>query len=157
MEEVIARVNRTSALWQLFGFLCDLIVVGPDGAARYYEELPVDFVHESDFGAADVYFTVTLEYGPDHDRFDPFDVSVGRISQSDAEHSDKGRYLHPVVRRYRRGAFVSEHHVTENLENEWTAPTHREPLSFFFARELGHQPAPSRAQTRDGMTTQAAG
>lgn len=136
MEAVIARVNRTSALWQLFAFLCDLIVVGPDGTARYYEELPLDYVHESDVGATDTYFTITLEYGPDHDKFDPFDVSLGRISQSDAERSSEGRYLHPVVRRYRNRALVAVHHVTENLENEWTAPTHRDPLRGFFAREL---------------------
>ena len=134
MEAAIARVNRTSALWQLFGFLCDLIVIEADGSARYYEELPADYVHTSDFGEAENYFTITLEYGPDHDRHDPFDVSVGRISQSDAERSDKGRYLHPVVRHYCRRALVAEHHVTENLENEWTGPVHRNPLRAFFAR-----------------------
>jgi hypothetical protein len=136
MEGVIARVNRTSALWHQFGFLCDLIVIGREGEARYYEELPVDYVRESEFGAADSYFTITLEYGPDHDTFDPFDVSVGRVTQSETERSDLSRYLHPVVRHVRGGALVGEHHVTENLENNWTGPTHREPLQAFFAREL---------------------
>jgi len=137
MEAVIARVNRTSALWQQFTFLCDLIVVAPDGSARYYEELPVDYVHENDFSAAETYFTITLEYGPDHDQFDPFDISVGRISQSDADRAQKGRYLHPVVRHYGRGALLAEHHVTENLENEWDGPaTHCRPLQAFFAREI---------------------
>ena len=133
MDAVIARVNRTSALWQQFEVMCDLIVVGRDGSARYYEELPVDYVHED---AAERYFTVTLEYGPDHDAVDPFDVSIGRIAQTDAERASEGRYLHPVVRFHRRGAVLAEHHVTENLENEWTAPGHREPLQEFFAREL---------------------
>lgn len=137
MEAVLARVNRTSALWQLFGFLCDLIIVSPEKGTGYYEEVPVDYVAQSDFGSAESYFTVTLEYGPDHDQFDPFDVSVGRISQSDAEHSDKGRYLHPVVRHYRCGTLLAEHHVTENLENDWTgAATHREPLRAFFAHQM---------------------
>jgi thioredoxin reductase len=136
MEAVIARVNRTSALWHQFGFLCDLIVAGPGGTARYYEELPVDYVHESDLVDDDGYFTVTLEYGPGHDEHDPFDVSVGRVSQSETVRSDLSRYLHPVVRHHRGGALVSEHHVTENLENEWTGPGHREPLRTFFAREL---------------------
>jgi hypothetical protein len=136
MKAVIARVNRTSALWQEFGFLCDLIMIGGDGNAHYYEELPVDYVHESDFGASENYFTVTLEYGPGHDQVDPFDISVGRISQTDAEHSDKGRYLHPVVRRYSRRQLLAEHHVTENLENDWTWPAHRDPLRAFFSREI---------------------
>jgi thioredoxin reductase len=136
MEAVIARVNRTSALWQEFGFLCDLIVIGANGHAYYYEELPVDYVHQSDFGDAESYFTVTLEYGPGHDQVDPFDISVGRISQTDAEHSDQGRYLHPVVRRYSRREMLAEHHVTENLENDWTWPAHRNPLRAFFSREM---------------------
>jgi thioredoxin reductase len=134
-DAVLARVNRTSALWQLFGFLCDLVVVSEQGA-EYHEELPVAYVDEV-FDASATYFIVTLEYGPDHDQFDPFDVSVGRIAQDDAVRSDLGRYLHPVVRHYRRGELLSEHHVTENLENEWTDPvTHRAPLQAWFHREM---------------------
>ncbi len=138
MQAVIERVNRTSALWQLFGSIADLIVVSRDGSARYYEEVPVDYVHDSDFALAESYFVITLEYGPDHDQHDPFDISVGRIAQSDAAGADKGRYLHPVVRHYSGRKVQSEHHITENLENEWTdQATHREPLREFFARVAG--------------------
>ena len=136
-DAILGRVNRTSALWQMFGFLCDLVVPGRDAGepARYHQELPVDYVPGAGFG--DNWFTVTLEYGPDHDRFDPFDVSVGRISQSDAANSAKGRYLHPVVRHYAGGELRGEHHVTENLENEWDDPVvHREPLRAFLAGRL---------------------
>jgi thioredoxin reductase len=146
MEVVIVRVNRTSALWQLFGFLCDLIVVSQHGA-EYYEELPVEYVHEV-FDPPGSYFTITLEYGPDHDQFDPFDVSVGRIAQDDAARSNLGRYLHPVVRHYRRGALLSEHHVTENLENEWTDPiTHRDPLRLFL-----HHAMTTKGETVESVT-----
>jgi len=146
MEVVLARVNRGSALWQLFGFLADWIIVSPDQRATYYEEVPLDYVQQSAFGSASSYFTVTLEYGPDHDRHDPFDVSVARISQSDAEHSDKGRYLHPVVRHYRFGTLLAEHHVTENLENDWTADaTHRQPLRAFLARQMARDELPAKA------------
>src|SRR5262249_39931307 len=131
-EGVIARVNRTSALWQMFAFLCDLIVIGRDGEARYYEELPSAYVHETNFGESEKYFTISLEYGPDHDLIDPFDISLGRIAQDDAERSHEARYLHPVLRCYRRGELAAEHHVAENLENEWNGPAHREPLKAFF-------------------------
>jgi hypothetical protein len=94
-------------------------------------------MHDSEFGNSENYFAITLEYGPDHDQHDPFDVSVARIMQSEVEHSDKGRYLHPVVRHFRRRTLVAEHHLTENLENDWTGPsTHREPLRAFFVRQL---------------------
>jgi hypothetical protein len=137
MDAVVARVNRTSALWQLFSVMGDLIVVERDGSARYYEEVPVDHVHESAFGSAESYFIVTLEYGPDHDQHDPFDISVERVRQSDPEEAHKARYLHPAVRHYRRRSLLAEHHLAENLENDWSGPaTHREPLRAFFARRL---------------------
>lgn len=140
-DAIIARVNRTSALWQQFGTLCDLLVV--DGEARYYEEMPVTYVHDEFRPPGDA-FVVTLDYGPDHDRFDPFDVTVDRIAQTDAANAGKGQYLHPVVRHYRGGEFVAEHHVTENLENEWNSPdVHCGPLSDFLARQLGTAPAPA--------------
>jgi thioredoxin reductase len=130
-DAIVERVNRTSALWQQFGFMCDVF----DAEGRHYEELPVDYVADHDFGPD--YFTVTLDYGPDHDRFDPFDVSVVRIAQSDAEDAAKGHYLHPIVRHYRNGEMTAEHHLTENLENAWNSPAiHREPLRSFLARCL---------------------
>ena len=135
MEAVIARVNRTSALWQLFGFLADVVVVDRH-EGRYYEELPLEYVHDSELASANDYFTVSLEYGPNHDQHDPFDVGVGRIGQGEVDRVGESRYLHPVVRHFRRGVLAAEHHVTENLENEWTGAVHREPLEAFFAREL---------------------
>jgi hypothetical protein len=143
-EAVITRVNRTSALWQRFEFLCDAIVVD-EREARYYEELPAGYLLETDLGAGACCFTVTLEYGPGHDQVDPFDVSIGRISQAETENAERGRYLHPVVRRYRGGELVTEHHITENLENEWTGEgTHRAPLRRFFSSEL-RDPTPAPA------------
>jgi thioredoxin reductase len=137
MEAVVARVNRTSALWQLFASMGDLILVGEDGSAHYCEEVPVDYAHESGLPGACAYFLVTLEYGPDHDRHDPFDLSMQRISQSEVEHADQGRYLHPVIRHYRGRRLLAEHHMTENLENDWSgAFTHRQPLAAFFERAL---------------------
>jgi thioredoxin reductase len=137
VEAVVARVNQSSALWQLFASMSDLIVIAEDGSARYCEEVPTDFAHESDLVDATYYFTVTLEYGPDHDQHDPFDMSVARITQSDAEHAEQGRYLHPIIRHYRNRRLLAEHHMAENLENDWTAvATHREPLRAFFERAL---------------------
>ncbi|WNI14133.1 hypothetical protein [Actinacidiphila sp. ITFR-21] len=76
-DKLVGRVNRTSALWQLFGFLSDAVAVGGD-TVDYFEEVPVDRPHraitEGTFGAVDRYLAVTLEYGADHDRVNLFDV-----------------------------------------------------------------------------------
>ncbi|WP_327049046.1 NAD(P)-binding domain-containing protein [Microbispora sp. NBC_01189] len=128
---VLERVNRSSALWQQFGVLADVIVPDGRGGARYLEEVPLDLQGPpvGDQG----HFAVTLEYGPGHDQVDPFDISVGRITQSDAERAHEGHYLHPVVRRFRNGVVEAVHHVTENLENDWTSEqVHLNPLRDFF-------------------------
>ncbi|MEO3751388.1 NAD(P)-binding domain-containing protein [Streptomyces sp. B6B3] len=139
-DAVIERVNRTSALWQMFAFMCDAVLAGPDGSVRYAEEVPVDHLHEAvgrgDFGGVDSYLAVTLEYGAGHDQVNPFDVTAGRTSQEDTSGLD-GRYLHPVVRHFRAGALVAEHHLTENLENEWDSEdVHRAPLLAFLRTQL---------------------
>ncbi|MFE7810832.1 FAD-dependent oxidoreductase [Streptomyces sp. NPDC057433] len=138
---IIERVNRSSALWQQFGVLGDLLLLAPDGTMRYAEEVPVGHlpgaVRAGDFGEVAAHAVITLEYGADHDRVDPFDVSTGRPSQRDTSGLD-GRYLHPVLRWYRDGEYVAEHHLTENLENEWDSEdVHRAPLRAFLAARGG--------------------
>jgi len=142
-EAVIARVNRISALWQMFAALCDLIVISADGSAHYYEEVPMDYVRAG--FPAEQHVTISLEYGPDHDGVDPFDISVARVAQDDPLHAFDARYLHPVVRFYRQGQKRAEHQVAENLENEWNGPIHRGPLKAFFAEALSATAASSQA------------
>ncbi|XVS61217.1 NAD(P)-binding domain-containing protein [Actinosynnema sp. CA-299493] len=147
VEAVIGRVNRTSALWQLFAFMADAVLVGSDGALRYAEEVPLAHLHEAvgrgDFGDVESYLAVTLEYGEGHDRVNPFDVSAGRVSQQDTTGLD-GRYLHPVVRHFRDGLLIGEHHLTENLENEWDSEdVHRAPLLAFLNARLARTAAVS--------------
>ncbi|TDD87031.1 pyridine nucleotide-disulfide oxidoreductase [Actinomadura darangshiensis] len=132
---VLARVNRSSGLWQQFGTLADMIVLDGRGGGRYLEEVPAD-AGEPPEAAPGGHFTITLDYGPDHDKTDPFDISVARIRQSDSGRAHEGHYLHPIVRHHRDGSVVAVHHVTENLENEWTSQeVHVEPLRAFFARQ----------------------
>ncbi|MEU7041064.1 NAD(P)-binding domain-containing protein [Streptomyces varsoviensis] len=142
-DAVIERVNRSSALFQLFGFLADAVLVGPDGTLRYCEEVPVDHLHravaDGRFGDVDSYAAITLEYGADHDLVNPFDITAGRVSQQSTSGLD-GRYLHPVVRYHRAGGDgepIGEHHLTENLENEWNSEdVHRAPLLSFLRTRL---------------------
>lgn len=139
---LLYRANRTSALWQQFGQLCDLMLLDHADGPALYQELPVDYVPESDFGTSTSYLTMTLEYGPDHDKVDPFDISVRRVAQNAADVAHAAAYLHPVIRHYRAGRLSAEHHVAENLENDWTGQTaHRDPLRAFLARALAPEPA----------------
>ena len=133
MMTILKRVNRNSALWQQFGFLCDLIIISEkDGVARYYEETPKDFVRDSEFGRNEHYYTVTLEFG-DHDG-DPLAV----IRDHHPSQAHRSVFLHPILRHYEGVNLVSELHLLEEVLNEWWDPEiHLEPLLAFFKRELG--------------------
>ena len=121
-DALLDRINRTSALFQQFGFLCD--VVTPDG--RYYEEMPLDHVPFADC------LTVSLEYGAGHDAIDPFDVDAGRDWEADPAHED--RYLHPVIRHRRDHRTVAVCRLPEDICNDWTdEKLYRAPLRAFVA------------------------
>ncbi|MDJ0841009.1 MAG: NAD(P)-binding domain-containing protein [Acidobacteriota bacterium] len=132
-DAVIQRVNRTSALWQLFGFLADVVSVDGDQAA-YYEEIPVDYVHDGPLGRSGHYYLVTLEYGPHHETNDPFNVT--RIDRNDAAHADQSNFLHPVIRYFSGDKLVEEHHIIEDLESSWIEDVHVQPLLTFFRNTL---------------------
>jgi len=124
-DAIMARINRTSALFQQFGFLCDVIT--PDG--RYFEELPLDYVPFGDC------VTISLEYGAGHDAIDPFDVGAGRDWEADTSHDD--RYLHPVIRRRRDGEVVATCRLPEDICNDWVDDKlYREPLRAFLGEWL---------------------
>ncbi|MGA5300129.1 NAD(P)-binding domain-containing protein [Nucisporomicrobium flavum] len=130
-DAIIARINRTSALWQQFAVLADVVTVD-GGGARYLEEVPVAYLRDNGLGPDVFALVTTLEYGADHDQGDPFDITVPRIAENDPAAAHDASYLHPVVRAYRGGQVVAEHHLAENLENEWNLPAvHQQPLALF--------------------------
>lgn len=136
---VLSTINRSSALWQQFGFLGDVIHAPEGGAFEQYEGLPIDYIHETLMAGASRYFTITLEYGTSK----PTDIfNTSRIRQDDIEHSEQSQFLHPVVRRFDAGRLVSTHHVIEDLESHWVEEVHTRPLFAFFQREMASGAAP---------------
>ena len=132
---VITRINKSSALWQQYGYICDLILISEEEShATYYEEVPVDYIHESDLGKHNHYYTITLEYGEGHDLEDPFNVN--RIERNDVEQAYKSKFLHPVIRRFNDNKLISEHHIIEDLAGEWMEYIHILPLQRYFYQQL---------------------
>src|SRR5439155_16259391 len=88
-DAVIQRVSVSSALFLQFGFIGDLIVVPESGEPlRYYESIPIDYIHESELGQNEHYYIVTLEYGA----FGCDPLKISRDPDPDKAHMDK--YLH---------------------------------------------------------------
>ncbi len=139
-KAIINRVNQSSGLWQQTGFLCDLIVIANNGkVAQYYQDLPTDYVHDSEFGQYDRYYTVTLEFGQEIIDASPDPFAIERIHKDDVDRSHLSAGIHPIVRHFYRGTLISEHHVIEDFANEWLEEVHIEPLRKFFANELVKQ------------------
>lgn len=132
VPRIIERLNRSSALWLQFGFIADVIVEPDDqNPGRYYEDVPVDYVHTEGLCGDRPYHVATLEYGrPDFDA-----LRDDRVAHTDVENASDSTNLHPVIRRYRRGELVDEQHLVENLEAIWCdEELHVEPLRQFFER-----------------------
>ena len=79
------------------------------------------------------YFTSTLEFGTT--KFDnPF--AVTRIARDSVTQAGDSNFIHPVVRHFKDGQLVSEHHVIEDLAAEWVEPEHIKPLQAYLTEAL---------------------
>lgn len=132
LEATVERINRSSALWQQFGFLHDVIVVDEDwNRAVYYEEMPLSYVHESEIGEQSHYYTVTLEFGKVEG--DPFSI----VRTAEPSKAEESVFLHPVIRRWCGRQLVSELHLLEDLFGEWRKPeAHIAPLRYFYMEQV---------------------
>ncbi|KAA3625496.1 MAG: pyridine nucleotide-disulfide oxidoreductase [Proteobacteria bacterium] len=111
---VLSRASGSAALLLQPGFLCDCLVVDDDGAARYYKEINVEHVFNSDFVSNRHYYLLTMEYGQFQEG-DP--LCEGRDPDPDQAHKDV--YIHPILRRYNGRSLEFEHHIPEAIENDW--------------------------------------
>ncbi len=139
-EAVIRRVNLSSGLWQQTGFLCDLIVVPKDGkAARYYEDMPTDYIHDSDLGCHDHYYIVTLEFGLDIISASPDPFAAERVHKDDAERAALSTFIHPIIRHFCGNILIAEHHVIEDIASEWLETLHVKPLQEFLRNQFSKE------------------
>ncbi len=115
-DHVYERSSISAALFQLYGTLCDVVVVDKDGRTTILRELPVARVGEMDFGDAHV-FTLTLEFGFHHYS----ESSIKFLGPSDPNRPDCAAFLHPVI-RYRCGEARDEFHFGDSLLARWDRP-----------------------------------
>jgi thioredoxin reductase len=142
-KATLSRVNITSALWQQTGFLCDLIVVSDDAQqVKYYQDLSVDYIHDSELGQNEHYYVVTLEFGLDVIFASPDPLAVERVHKDDVDNAALSPGIHPIIRRFCRNTMVFEHHVIEDIASEWLEDVHVWPLEKFFQNNLSKQSKP---------------
>lgn len=130
---VLDRVNTSSAMYLQPAFFCDVLVIS-EGAnqARYYPDVPTDYVRDSDFAENEHYYTISLEYGD----FSPFPDPFYIERDPDPKLAHLTAYLHPIIRRYAGPTLLYEHHIPEDLENVYVGEKYTRPLVEFFERAL---------------------
>ncbi|MEO1125975.1 MAG: NAD(P)-binding domain-containing protein [Cyanobacteria bacterium J06635_15] len=139
-KAILERINITSGLWQQTGFLCDLLVLPESsstlGAAQYYQDIPIDYVRDSELGQHAHYYTITLEFGLDviNASADPF--AINRVNKDDVANAAGSGALHPIIRRYCGDTLVCEYHIIEDIMGEWLEQVHIEPLLIFLSEQL---------------------
>lgn len=131
VHAIAQRLRCGAGIFQQPGFLAEVFVINQSGGlGRHYLEVRRDHIPNSHLAKEDHYYVVTLEYG----RHEGSPFSVERDPDPNMGH--EAFYLHPVVRRYAREKLLSQHHVNDDLENEWFRPEYTDPLLEFVRAQL---------------------
>jgi thioredoxin reductase len=117
LDWMYTRFSTSAGLFQLYGFLCDVLVFSEDlNNAKLYSELPVEYARETLLNSQPV-FVFTLEFG-----FDKFkESSITFMGPSNPVDSSCAAFLHPVIRYY-RGEDIDEFHFADSLLGRWDRP-----------------------------------
>lgn len=126
---VIERVNRASSLWQQPGYFSDVILTEN---GNYISDIPAEYAIDT-FRSKGSCFVLTMEYGHSESG-NIFDQE--RVNKDAYNKGEESLFLHPVIREYLLGVQVSEHHIIEDLEANWTDPEMLEELESYFTHRL---------------------
>eukprot|EP00294_Goniomonas_avonlea_P013456 CAMPEP_0114546632 /NCGR_PEP_ID=MMETSP0114-20121206/4036_1 /TAXON_ID=31324 /ORGANISM="Goniomonas sp, Strain m" /LENGTH=652 /DNA_ID=CAMNT_0001731137 /DNA_START=14 /DNA_END=1972 /DNA_ORIENTATION=+ len=151
---ILQRAQRSSGLYQMFDFLCDVITFEGDTPV-YYEEMPIHYAQER-FAKTD-FFTLSMEF---HEEFGKENGGLRRdVHGADRVSSrlgpaagEESNFVHPVVRYYSntnpfvedwmkalpmhhpKRTFIAQHHIMEDQLFDFSVyERHVEPLQRYFA------------------------
>ncbi|MCB1706915.1 MAG: NAD(P)-binding domain-containing protein, partial [Halioglobus sp.] len=118
LDWMYTRFSTSAALFQLFGHLCDTVVISDDlQSVTRYEELPVQYARENLVNDDSHVLLFTLEFG-----FKKFgESSITFFGPSDPTDPSCAAFLHPVIRYY-RGDEMQEFHFADSLLARWDRP-----------------------------------
>ncbi len=127
---LLRRLNSTSALWQLFGMICDNLIIDAKNSGTYLQELLIAFALEKWSNPKMWRYQISLEFG--HIEGDPYCSDHEPFNKFSGE-----TLIHPVIRLFYGKKVIAEHHVKENLYAEWKDENlHVKPLHQFLSKTL---------------------
>lgn len=153
VPHLIKRVSEGSDFYQMFGVLCDVIIIGEDGLTmKYLESYPCTVINRlqeiSGHIATNGIILISLEFGKNFSGpgKDPFGDHVGRSTSFDAHTSC---FLHPILYYYKSLPSSADvlnrpkkwivpvpdklHHIVEDFTTKYDALAYNiTPLRRFF-------------------------
>ncbi|XP_069823501.1 FAD-dependent oxidoreductase domain-containing protein 2 [Dendropsophus ebraccatus] len=153
LNVLLRRMNEASGLYQMFGVLVDVILLGEDSTTfEYLEEVPTGTIPTVDkITGRTVHdtgvFILSMEYGKNYSGPDK-DVFYYNRAIGDPRTAWRSNFLHPVIYYYRELPSEQQmelrpegwplprpdhiHHVVEDFLTDWTGPnSHILPLRRF--------------------------
>lgn len=132
VDNIFRRINLSSAMFLQPGYFGDVMMRDAD-TFPYYDDMALDYVLEADIAKNSNFYTITLEYGKDSG-YELMTIHRD-IHQQNAYLTG---YLHPIIRYYEKSVLKREHHVFEDLENEWYLSRYIEPVQKFHEKRISY-------------------
>jgi len=120
--EVVTRLSTTSALFQMFGVLADLLIFD-EGSVRWLSEVPLEHaLARPEFTEGKGVLAITLELGFGR-FFEKETDSLSFVHPNDpAGEGQCTSFIHPVLRHYRDGELIKETHLKSAVFVRYDSP-----------------------------------
>ncbi|MCC6606149.1 MAG: NAD(P)-binding domain-containing protein [Anaerolineae bacterium] len=137
-DAILHRINTGSSLFLQPGYFSDVLVVPEaEQGAYYYRDIPTEYIAASDLGRQGNYYTISLEYGDFSQIADPFYIE----RDPDPAQAHLTAYLHPIIRHFNGSRLMAEHHIPEDLENNYSGDLFSQLIQELFQDKLNKTPA----------------
>ncbi|EDV20872.1 expressed hypothetical protein [Trichoplax adhaerens] len=138
IDHLLTRINQASGLYQMFGKLVDIIIIGHNHSHQYLEEVPVGIIPElkTETGRdiKNGFITLTFEYGKEFSGKGKDTLGPENYNHT-AKTAHRSGNIHPIIRYYKN--FIKskkdeasippankEHHVLEDFLTDWSVYNH---------------------------------
>ena len=144
-SKIIDRINNSSGLYQMFGFLIDIIIIHRNenetcNYFTYIEEIPYQYALENILNNNDESIILYLNYGKNYGGKMNY---IGNLENStyvfgidrgeqDHIHANKSNFIHPILKYYNLDKLLKTMHILEEPYANWTNKySHIDPLKEF--------------------------
>eukprot|EP01060_Flectonema_neradi_P036451 TRINITY_DN6_c0_g4_i1.p1 TRINITY_DN6_c0_g4~~TRINITY_DN6_c0_g4_i1.p1 ORF type:complete len:612 (+),score=158.62 TRINITY_DN6_c0_g4_i1:72-1907(+) len=121
-KHLCERASHSSALWQMFSFMQDVVTINEEGVVKYHNELRCEWVHNSADAShlvkeSKYAFTLQFAFGNQHymEGEDPSSWAI----VTPQKHTACGINIHPVIKSYENGELKQILHLRVTLDGHW--------------------------------------